>query len=84
MNDEPFKVTLAAAQQVSFNALIPLYSCLGVCVLAASLRQRGVPCELLDLAGLDTLNESILQKMREVGCYEFFSAFSRLPLNSSL
>jgi len=50
------KVVLSAIHQLSMQFRIPLYRCLGILALAASLKQKRINCEVLDLADFNNLS----------------------------
>jgi len=66
------RVILSATHQISMKFRIPLYRCLGILALAASLKERDIHCEVLDLSeyhhlstleNLDDVLDSIVTKI---------------------
>ncbi|MFW9888227.1 MAG: B12-binding domain-containing radical SAM protein [Candidatus Thorarchaeota archaeon] len=51
------RVVLVATHQVSLGKPVPLYRCLGILSLAASLRSRGIECEVVDLVEFNISDE---------------------------
>jgi radical SAM superfamily enzyme YgiQ (UPF0313 family) len=64
-------VRLAAAHQISFSNPVSLRNCLGVLQLAAALKQRDIPCDVIDLeefhllydSDFDTVMDGVVEKI---------------------
>ncbi len=71
LNEAAINVTLIATHQISFTMPVNLQVCVGVLALTASLRRRGIPCEVVDLSGFhhlyhrdfDEVMESVIHKI---------------------
>jgi radical SAM superfamily enzyme YgiQ (UPF0313 family) len=59
------KTTLIAAHQVTKGDLLPLYGCLGVLALAASVKRAGYQCDVLDLVEYNNLADQPLDQVTD-------------------
>lgn len=72
--DKTIKVKLVAAHQVSFSNAVSLCNCLGILQLAAILKKKNIPCDVVDLEEFNHLYDSDFNQTMDAVTEKIFTS----------